>query len=223
MDVVTKEFLEQNISKRYPDIFIDDLYEYAFMVSLNNETINKLKNISMLHYDTLVLLNLFGKLSKKGILDLGAYVGGSTIAMALNTSVPIIAVEPGGDFVNQPSIPSKNIIDDFINNIVEWNTDKKITLVRGKSYDDITIKRIKHKIKEIDLILLDNDGDVKRDLNLYSEILVNKCIVVIDDYVSADNKSKEVRKAVDELVEQKILEPFGVFMWGTWFGKYLKP
>lgn len=214
------------IYKQYPDIFIDDLYEYVFNESENNETqklLKKLKAISMLHNDTLLLLKLFGKLSKKGILDLGSYVGGGTIAMSLDATVPVIAVEPGGSETQQQFLPSKNIIDDFITNIVNWNVDTKISLIRGKSYDEYVFKKIKNKLSEIDLLLIDSDGHVDRDLELLSDLLVNKCIVVVDDYVSTDKKSVIVRKAVDSLVEKKILEPYGVFMWGTWFGKYIKP
>lgn len=225
-DSVDNVALEKRITNSYPDIIIDDLYEYVFNISTDQQKsilIQKLKTISMLHNDTLLLLKLFGKLSKKGILDLGAYVGGGSIAMALEASVPVIAVETGGSFVNQPSVPSKDILNDFIENIVQWDVDRKISLITGKSFEEINIKKIKLKLPEIDLLLIDSDGDIERDLNCYNDILVNKCIVVIDDYVSSDQKSKIVRAAVDKLVNKKRLEPFGVFMWGTWFGKYLKP
>jgi len=218
--------LEKKIEKDYPDIIIDDLYEYVFNTSNDTEKTNivkKLKSISMLHNDTLLLLMFFGKLSKKGILDLGAYIGGGTIAMSLEANVPVVAVEPGGSELNQPFIPSKNIINDFINNIVEWGVDKKISLVRDKSYNEISIKKIKSKLNEIDLLLIDSDGHVERDINQFSELMVNKCIVVIDDYVSSDEKSKLVRQSVDKLVQEKKLEPVGVFMWGTWFGRFIKP
>jgi predicted O-methyltransferase YrrM len=223
LDVIS---LEKKIEKSYPDIIIDNLYEYVFSVSNNLEKlkiIKQLKAISMLHNDTLFLLKLFGKLSKKGILDLGAYVGGGTIAMSLEACVPVVAVESGGSELNHPFLPSNSIIDDFINNIVEWGVDKKISLVLSKSYDENSVKKINSLLQEIDLILIDSDGHIERDINQFSELMVNKCIVVIDDYVSSDEKSKLVRQSVDKLVQEKKLEPFGVFMWGTWFGRFIKP
>jgi len=218
--------LEEKVINQIPNIIVDDLYEYVFSCNEDikkQEIFIKLKSISMLHIDTLLLLNLFGKAAKKGILEIGSYVGGSTISAALDSNVQVVAVEPGGTFKEQPSLPSNNIIEDFISNIVSWDVDKKIKLVRGVSYDKLVVEKVNNLLHSVDLFILDADGLIERDIQTYHHLLEKNCIVVIDDYVSNDAKSKQVRESVDKLVFNKTLEPFGVFMWGTWFGKYLKP
>ena len=43
----------------------------------------EIKKISMLHVEVLLLLRLFARATKAGILEIGSYIGGSTIAIAL--------------------------------------------------------------------------------------------------------------------------------------------
>ena len=124
---------EEKIINQIPNVIVDDLYEYVFSCVEDiekQEKFKKLKSISMLHTDTLILLNLFGKAAKKGILEIGPYVGGSTISAALDSNMPVVTIEPGGAFEEQPSLPSSNIVKDFISNVVDWNVDKKIKLIR---------------------------------------------------------------------------------------------
>ena len=217
---------EEKIINQIPNIIVDDLYEYVFSCSedaVKQEKFKKLKSISMLHIDTLLLLNLFGRAAKKGILEIGPYVGGSTISAALDSNVPVVTIEPGGTFKEQPSLPSSNIIKDFISNVVDWNVDKKIKLIRGVSYDPLVIEKVNTTLHSVDLFILDADGLIERDIQTYHHLLEKNCIIAIDDYVSNDAKSKQIRESVDKLVFNKTLEPCGVFMWGTWFGRYLKP
>ncbi|HEY5767861.1 MAG TPA: hypothetical protein VIS53_08500, partial [Candidatus Udaeobacter sp.] len=56
---------------------------------------------SMLHLDVLILIYHFAKLCSGAILEIGAFVGGATIAAALGVrdsgrEKKLIAIEPGG-------------------------------------------------------------------------------------------------------------------------------
>ena len=77
----------------------------------------------------------------------------------------------------------------------------------------------------ISLLFIDADGEVDRDMDSYRSLMRPGCFVVFDDYHAQartlpEHKDVRVRSVVDEEVRAGRLEPFGVFGWGTWFGRY---
>jgi predicted O-methyltransferase YrrM len=181
---------------------------------------------SMLHLDVLFLIYHFAKVASGNILEIGSYVGGSTIAAALGAresgkAKKIISVEPGGR-LNHFKIPSKNIFKDLKKNLARFGVLEDITLINGRSFDE-TIKlaiRQSFRTAELGLFIFDADDNVRRDLDYYGDLLSDQCWLVIDDYFGPGAKAVPIRAQVDELVAAGRLLPFGYYGWGTWIGRW---
>ena len=93
---------------------------------------------SMLHLDVLILIYHFAKLCSGAILEIGAFVGGATIAAALgirdsDQEKKLIAVEPGGS-VKHKRLGTRNILRDLERNLARERVANMVTLVKGKSF-----------------------------------------------------------------------------------------
>src|ERR1051326_1927895 len=98
---------------------------------------------SMLHLDVLILIYHFAKLCSGAILEIGAFVGGATIAAALGVrdshqEKKLIAVEPGGS-VKHKRLGTRNILRDLERNLARQGVSERITLIKGRSFDPETI------------------------------------------------------------------------------------
>src|SRR5436190_7936038 len=76
---------------------------------------------SMLHLDVLILIYHFAKLCSGAILEIGAFVGGATIAAALGVrdsgqEKKLIAIEPGGS-VKHKRLGTRDILRDLERNL----------------------------------------------------------------------------------------------------------
>jgi predicted O-methyltransferase YrrM len=181
---------------------------------------------SMLHLDVLFLIYHFAKVANGNILEIGSYVGGATIAAALGAresgrAKKIISVEPGGR-LDHSRIPSKNIFKDLKKNLARFGVLEDITLINGRSFDETTKSAIRHSFRagEVGLLIFDADGNVRRDLDCYGELLSDHCWLVIDDYFGPGAKAAPIREQVNELVSAGRLLPFGYYGWGTWIGQW---
>jgi predicted O-methyltransferase YrrM len=181
---------------------------------------------SMLHLDVLFLIYHFAKVASGNILEIGPYVGGSTIAAALGAresgkAKKIISVEPGGR-LNHFKIPSKNIFKDLKRNLARFGVLEDITLINGRSFDETTKLAIRQSFRtaELGLFIFDADDNVRRDLDYNGDLLSHQCWLVIDDYFGPGAKAVPIRAQVDELVSGGRLLPFGYYGWGTWIGRW---
>jgi hypothetical protein len=73
---------------------------------------------------------------------------------------------------------------------------------------------------EVRLLMFDADGNPRRDLDYYGDLLVDHCWVVIDDYFGPGRKTVPIRAQVDEMVSEGRLVPFGYYGWSTWIGQW---
>src|SRR6266404_1401019 len=73
---------------------------------------------------------------------------------------------------------------------------------------------------QVGLFIFDADGNVRRDLDCYCDLLAHGCWLVIDDYFGPEPKAASIRAQVDELVSAGRLIPFGYYGWGTWIGQW---
>ena len=88
----------------------------------------------MLHVDVLILVYHFAKLCSGAILEIGAFVGGATIAAALGVrdsgqEKKLIAVEPGGS-VKHKRLGTRNILRDLERNLAREHEMKTLILTR---------------------------------------------------------------------------------------------
>lgn len=193
-------------------------------------TLDKLrKDTSMLHLDVLLLVYEFARTCSSNVLEIGAYIGGSTIAAAWGIrdggrSKKLISIEPGGR-VDNHRLATRNILRDLKRNIARQRLADRVTLLEGRSSDQPVIDAVNAQIGpgEIGFLILDADGAVKRDLDCYGAKLASDCWVIIDDYFGpAENeKVSPTRSEVDGFVNAGRLLPLGYYGWGTWVGRWL--
>ena len=183
------------------------------------------REASMLHVDVLLLIYHFARFSAGDVLEIGPYVGGSTIAAAFGarqsgTQKKIITIEAGGS-VRHFRLSSRNIIKDLKKNLARFGAAEDVTLVNGRSSDKAIISEVRQRLsnREVSLFIFDADNAVRRDLDSYGDLLNDGCWVVIDDYFGPA-KAAPLRAQVDALVSEARLVPFGYYGWGTWVGQW---
>ena len=183
------------------------------------------RETSMLHMDVLLLIYHFARFGAGNVLEIGPYVGGSTIAAAFGahesgTQKKIITIEAGGS-VKHFRLSSRNIIKDLKKNLARFGVAEGVTLINGRSSDEAITSEVRRHLssREVNLFIFDADNDVRRDLDCYGDLLNDGCWVVIDDYFGPA-KAVPLRAQVDALVREGRLVPFGYYGWGTWVGQW---
>jgi phosphinothricin acetyltransferase len=181
---------------------------------------------SMLHLDALILIYHFAKICSGSILEIGAFVGGATIAAAFGVrdsgeNKKLIAIEPGGS-VKHKRLGTRNILRDLERNLARQRVSKIVSLIKGRSFDAATISAVHGTLgpDKIGLLILDADAAKRRDIECYRDRFADDCWMVIDDYYGADSNEKITpsRADVDALVEAGWLKPLGFYGWSTWVG-----
>jgi Sortase and related acyltransferases len=183
---------------------------------------------SMLHLDVLILIYHFAKICSGQILEIGAFVGGATIAAAFGVrdsgqSKQLIAIEPGGS-VKHKRLGTRNILRDLERNLARQGVSEMVTLIKGRSFDATTIRAVNERVgrDKIGLLILDADAAKRRDVECYRAKFTDNCWMIIDDYYGTDSNEKITpsRADVDALVEAGCLEPLGFYGWSTWVGRW---
>ena len=186
------------------------------------------KEHSMLHLDVLTLIYHFSKICGGDILEIGPYLGGSTIAAAFGVrdsgqQKTIVTIEPGGR-CDHSRLPTRNILKDLRRNLGRSGVADLITLIEGHSWKEETVAAMRPQLQpgRVGLLIIDADGNVKRDLDHYRDFLAGGCWVVIDDYYMPSAESKDVltKSQVNDLVADGQLQPLGLYGWGTWVGRW---
>ena len=187
----------------------------------------KAADCSMLGIDAIVMLYHCAKVSVGDVLEVGAYIGGATIAMAMGvrdsaTEKKIISIERGCR-VDLPRVGTKDSFKDLCKNVKRFGFLDKVTLINARSFDPDTIALVRRLSdpRSIGLFVFDADANVRRDINCYSDRFADRCWIVIDDYLGGADKSGKLRTQVDELVSAGRLEPLGFYGFGTWIGRWL--
>jgi L-amino acid N-acyltransferase YncA/predicted O-methyltransferase YrrM len=183
---------------------------------------------SMLHLDVLILIYHFAKICAGHILEIGAFVGGGTIAAAWGVrdsgvNKKLISIEPGGS-VKHKRLGTRNILRDLDRNLARYRVSELVTLIKGRSFDAATIRAVHETLgpHKIGLLILDADAAKRRDIECYRDVFVDNCWMVIDDYYGADSNAKITpsRADVDALVAAGYQEPLGFYGWSTWVGRW---
>ncbi|HXO94399.1 MAG TPA: class I SAM-dependent methyltransferase [Candidatus Acidoferrum sp.] len=183
------------------------------------------REASMLHLDVLLLIYHFARFGAGNVLEIGPYIGGSTIAATFGardsgTRKKIITIEAGGS-AKHFRLSSRNIVKDLRKNLARFGVAEDVILINGRSSDDAIISEVRHRLNsgDVGLFIFDADNNVRRDLDCYGDLLNDGCWVVIDDYFGPA-KAAPIRAQVDALVSEGRLLPFGYYGWGTWVGQW---
>jgi L-amino acid N-acyltransferase YncA len=195
---------------------------------IHSELLKIRDKYSMLHLDVLILIYHFAKVCSGHILEIGAFVGGATIAAAFGVrdsgeNKKLITIEPGGK-VKHKRLGTRNILHDLERNLARQRVSEMVRLIKGRSFDAATIRIVRETLgsDKIGLLILDADAAKRRDIECYRDTFADDCWMVIDDYYGADSNEKITpsRADVDALVEAGWLEPLGFYGWSTWVGRW---
>ena len=93
----------------------------------------------MLHLDVLILIYHFAKICSGNVLEIGAFIGGATIAAAFGVrdsgiQKKLIAIEPGGS-VKHKRLGTRNIFRDLERNLARQRVSELVTTIKGRSFD----------------------------------------------------------------------------------------
>ena len=195
---------------------------------IHSELMKVRDKYSMLHLDVLILIYHFAKLCSGAILEIGAFVGGATIAAALGVrdsgqEKKLIAIEPGGS-VKHKRLGTRNILRDLERNLAKERVAHMVTLVKGQSFKPEAMSAVRRALgsDQVGLLILDADAAKRRDIDCYRGKFAGGCWMVIDDIYGADANEKITpsRADVDALVAEGLLEPLGFYGWSTWVGRW---
>jgi predicted O-methyltransferase YrrM len=137
----------------------------------------------------------------------------------------LISIEPGGA-VTHERLGTKDIWRDLERNLKKEGVSDRVMLIKGASGNPGTTSVVHEKLgpEQIGLLILDADGEVKRDIDCYRDRLMDGCWVIIDDYAGPGSNIKvpATKAGVDGLVATDSLEPLGLYGWSTWVGRWRK-
>jgi predicted O-methyltransferase YrrM len=129
---------------------------------------------SMLHHSVLVLLEHTAAMAQAGILEIGSYIGGSTMAIGrgLRQSpqpVPFWTLEKGIAHPTHPHLPTDDSFAHLQRNLRQAGLERYATLIKGWADAPDVVQPLQQAIAAtgLSLLLIDADGDVDRDFNLY--------------------------------------------------------
>src|SRR6059036_3802132 len=113
---------------------------------IHSELMKVRDRYSMLHLDVLILIYHFSKICSGAILEIGAFVGGATIAAAFGVRdsgrpKKLVAIEPGGG-VKHKRLGTRNILRDLERNLARQRVSGMVTLIKGRSFDAATIRAV---------------------------------------------------------------------------------
>jgi predicted O-methyltransferase YrrM len=202
------------------------LIEYRYDKPLHHQLM-KAADYSMLSEDVLVLVYHLAKICDGGILEIGSFLGASTVAAGMGArdsgkQKPFVSIEPGGQLKDH-KLATKNIFKDLTKHVARAGLSDCVTLLNGSSFDNEVIATVKARFGagEVGFFIFDADANVRRDIDCYRSLFANGCWIVIDDYISATNKAGPTRAEVDALTADGRLQPLGFYGWGTWIGRWL--
>jgi predicted O-methyltransferase YrrM len=196
---------------------------YPFFVELNQK-------LSMLHPDVLGLLFHYASTTAAPILEIGPYIGGSTIALAtprkaVERAAFVVSVELGESF-RHDTYRTESMVDSLRANLQQYGVSEMVKLIVGSSRSPEVVSQVEHfaSAAPFGMLVIDADGKVREDIDSYRRMLAPRAFLVVDDYYSpgAPDKEDSTRRDLDALCAAGEIECFGVHGWGTWFGRFLK-
>ena len=144
---IEKSQVQSRISNQFSD---SQSLMYLLMQYRHEPIHSKLLKIrdkySMLHLDVLILIYHFARICSDNILEIGAFIGGATIAAALGvrdsgTQKKLITIEPGGS-VKHKRLGTRNIFRDLERNLARQRVSELVTTIKGRSFDPATISAV---------------------------------------------------------------------------------
>ncbi len=179
--------------------------------------------LSMLHPDALAKLSEIASKTSAGILEVGPYIGGSTLALAIGNQrrVPHAVIEVGGA-QDHPTLPSQDIVADWRANMERFGFSDAALMCQGWSYQrSVRSRAVSHLNGNIGLFFLDADGNIEPAMRAFAPHMNDDCILAIDDYLApdAEDKAAKIQPWIDAQVRDGRLVDCEL-IGGTWFGRF---
>jgi predicted O-methyltransferase YrrM len=185
------------------------------------------KACSMLAVETLCLMHAFALETTGAILEIGAYTGGGTLALAHGVRTAgrpaVISVDRGGRLDSKDHC-TPDIAAAWHANLAAHGLQDHAHLIVGNTAEPGCGGAIRAALagRPIGLVCIDADGFVWRHLAPVRDLIAPDCLVMLDDYGQWDAlvpKKARTWKAVADGVSAGVLEPYVVVPWATWFGR----
>src|SRR2546423_15000024 len=124
------------------------LIEYRYDKPLHHQLM-KAADYSMLDIDVLVLIYHMAKMCEGGILEIGSFLGASTVAAGLGARTAgvekkFVSIEPGGRLKDH-RLASKDIFKDLTKHVARAGLLESVTLINASSFDYATIATVKER------------------------------------------------------------------------------
>jgi hypothetical protein len=135
----------------------------------------------------------------------------------------VTSVEKGGRY-DHPNYPTSDIVASLRSNLLKHGLESHTNVVVGDARDAAVVRevtRLSDGMRFVCLVI-DSDGQVDKDVSLFRPLLSSRAYLVVDDYYSpgAPEKEGQTRHELDHLEGRGVVESFGVYGWGTWFGRF---
>jgi hypothetical protein len=196
--------------------------KYFWVLLTSPKLFADIDKISMLHISALETIHRYAMRSKSDIVEVGAYIGGSTIALSKGTEFKVHTFEKGGSYTTHPHLPTDDILRDLNLNLKKFKAENvSVIPYTTDSEDGMACLESQLEGRKIGMLLLDADGNIEYLLSRLHTFLLDGALVVIDDYLIVDGlmKSDITNLQVNRLIKDGILIEDCVIGWGTWFGK----
>jgi hypothetical protein len=190
---------------------------------LEDELIENLDSIGMLSPDALRMLRECALRSKGATLEVGPYIGASTIAIASGLGCRrLLTVETGGSRLDHQQVPSFDILVDLKANLSRFGVADRVTVIEGWSHDQAVVAQVSRHLKGhlIGFLFYDADGDIPIFIANYGQYISESCLLAFDDYKCAEVKSARVDATVNLLMRTGAVRQTCV-IGNTWFGEVL--
>lgn len=183
--------------------------------------ISDVRRVSMLDRPVLERLQKHASEVDGGIMEIGAYVGGSTIALASGHQgrVRHAVIDCGGSYREHQYLPSDDILRDWRANVSAFGVADHVRLFAGWSTDSRVFRPAIAHSGSIGLFFFDGDGRCAEQFAIFARYMRPGCVVVLDDYVTDEGgKGDLVKPWIDEMTSRDVLVG-GELVDDTWFGR----
>lgn len=186
------------------------------------------RSLSMLSEQTLRALHLLARSCPGPVIEIGAYIGGSTLVLLDATKADnrlLVTIEEPVEHPTHPDLPTNNSVVDLRKNISSFGlTRDSHRIIAGTSFETWVLGELHHALvgKRAGLLAWDADACIDRDLVYLSPFLSPGSLVMIDDYFMGEKKGWRITHTVNKFTEMGVLEPIAYLPWATWFGRLLR-
>jgi predicted O-methyltransferase YrrM len=192
------------------------------------DLVAKGKEIGMLHADVLALLFHFSLHGGGMVLEIGPFIGGSTIAIANGLARRknagfCVSIEKGG-LQEHPIFGEVDILPTLEKNLAKYGVRERVRLIYGTSRDPKVVSQVKQARggEKFGFVFLDADGHVQADVETYASMIQPRAYLMVDDYFAEQGcvKNDDTREELDAMEKAGKVECLGIYGWGTWVGRF---